>query len=121
MRQCDGTVRRNGQQRRCVRPEGHWGWHQADSMAAASTKYAARLRAYRVTRRTFLAARQRCEFPAGCTMPATEVHHRKGRIGPLLLDETHWSALCHDHHAWVTEHPAESVAMGISELRVGVS
>lgn len=78
-------------------------------------------RSYRLSRRVFLAEHPRCEFPSGCVQPATEVHHRKGRVGALLLDQSHWSALCRDHHAWVTEHPAEAVAMGISEIRVGVA
>ena len=88
-------------------------------MRAVSKKRARQLRAYRPARDVFLAQHARCQFPGGCVQQSTELHHRAGRRGLMLLDETRWSALCHAHHAWVTEHPAAAVEMGISELRIG--
>lgn len=90
-------------------------------MRAVSPKQARRLRQYSKLRSEFLAEHERCEFVAGCTQASTEVHHKRGRVGPLLLDTAHWLPLCHDHHAWTTEHPAMAVEMGMSELRVGAS
>lgn len=87
-------------------------------MRAVSLKRQRQMREYRPLRLAFLDGK-RCEFPGGCTQPAADVHHRKGRIGALLLDVTKWSALCRPHHDWVGQHPAAAVEMGISELRIG--
>lgn len=83
-----------------------------------SAKRARANRRYTVLRRDYLTAHPRCEFPGGCVQPATEIHHKAGRVGPLLLDVGHWAPLCHAHHAWTTEHPALAVEMGVSERRV---
>ncbi len=88
-------------------------------MRAVAPKRARQLRLYRPLRDAFLADNPRCEFPGGCVQPSTDLHHRAGRRGLMLLDVTRWSALCHPHHAWITENPAAAVAMGISELRIG--
>lgn len=88
-------------------------------MRAVSKQRARDLREYRPARDAFLAEHFRCQFPAGCTQTFTELHHRAGRRGAMLLDQSRWSALCHAHHSWVTEHPAAAVEMGISELRIG--
>lgn len=86
-----------------------------------SKKRAAQNRTYSALRRDFLAAWPRCQFPNGCDRPATDVHHKRGRVGDLLLDVTHWAALCRPHHRHVTEQPAESFASGISERRIGAA
>lgn len=44
----------------------------------------------------------------GCTKWATDVHHTKGRVGSLMLDERHWAQMCRTCHQWVTEHPADN-------------
>ena len=90
-------------------------------MRAVSPKRAALLRIYSKRRAVFLETHPRCSFPSGCAWPATEIHHRRGRVGALLLDEAHWSGLCNDHHRWTTEHPAIAYEMGISERRVGIA
>jgi hypothetical protein len=83
-----------------------------------SPQRAAEQRIYTKRRRVFLAERERCEWPLGCEQAATEVHHRRGRVGALYLAVEHWSALCHDHHTHCTQNPAEAYALGISERRV---
>jgi hypothetical protein len=87
-------------------------------MRAVSVKRQRQMREYRPLRHAYLDGK-RCEFPGGCTQPASDVHHRRGRVGGLLLDVRHWSALCRTHHSFVTEHPKTAVEMGISELRIG--
>lgn len=87
-------------------------------MRARSVKRAAQERTYRALRRPFLEANPWCQFPTGCGQPATELHHRRGRVGALLTDDRYWSALCHEHHAWTTGHPAEAYRLGVSERRV---
>lgn len=88
-------------------------------MRPNTPKRAKQERQYRRDAAAFLAEHPRCQFPGECAAAATEVHHRKGRVGVLLLDQAHWSGLCHDHHAWTTEHPAAAYEMGISERRIG--
>lgn len=37
--------------------------------------------------------------------PTTDIHHKKGRIGSLLLDTTFWVALSREGHKFVEENP----------------
>lgn len=87
-------------------------------MRRNTPKRAKQEREYAKLRRQFLDANPWCQYPLECGEPATEVHHRKGRVGALLLNMLHWSALCHDHHRYVTEHPQHAYELGISERRV---
>jgi len=84
-------------------------------MKAVSTKRAAEQRIYMKRRALFLAEHESCV----CGAPATEVHHKRGRVGALYLDVTHWLAMCHGCHVYVTEHPREAIARGLSERRIG--
>lgn len=90
-------------------------------MRRVSRKHAAQLRRYTQLRRDFLDAQPRCGFPGGCVNAATEVHHKRGRVGDLLLDTNLWLGLCRAHHAWITEHPAAAYEMGVSERRTGAA
>lgn len=51
---------------------------------------------YLPKKQAFLQLFPRC-WIAGCGQPS-ELHHVKGRVGKLLLDERHWVPLCHCHH-----------------------
>jgi hypothetical protein len=42
----------------------------------------------------------------------TEVHHRRGRAGSLLLDMRHWLAVSRIGHRWIHSHPTEARARG---------
>lgn len=84
-----------------------------------SPRRAAEERAYRRLRLAFLEANPYCEFPEPCGEQATEVHHKRGRVGADLLDVDHWAGLCSPHHRFATEHPAAAYEMGISERRIG--
>jgi hypothetical protein len=53
----------------------------------------------------------------GCGKPSTDLHHRQGRQGSKLTDDTLFMALCFDHHEYYTEHSAEAIEDGISLLR----
>jgi hypothetical protein len=86
-----------------------------------STKRAKQNRVYSARRLVFLEAWPQCQFPLGCTNAATEVHHMRGRVGGLLLDESLWLALCHDCHVNVTEHPTFALAVGTSVSRLGIT
>ena len=74
-------------------------------------------RKYTDLRREFLESRPRCEFP-GCTARSEQVHHMRGRVGALFLAVEHWLPICPTHHEFATTHPAEAIALGISESRL---
>lgn len=51
---------------------------------------------------------------------ATEVHHMAGRTGARLW-EGPFLAVCHRCHCWITEHPKEALALGLSLKRNGAA
>ncbi len=50
----------------------------------------------------------------GCTKKATQVHHRKGRRGILLIMSKLFSYLCPHCHDFCTENSEEAVRLGLS-------
>lgn len=87
-------------------------------MRRNTPKRARQEREYAKLRKTFIEANPWCGWPLECGEPATEVHHRRGRVGALLTDPRYFAALCHDHHRYATEHPAIAYELGVSERRV---
>lgn len=85
-----------------------------------STKRARQEREYLRLRAPWIEGRA-CEMRLdGCTGRATEVHHRMGREGELLLDVRFWMAGCHTCHHQVTNHEVDVYALGLSIRRNGV-
>lgn len=80
-----------------------------------SAKTAKRNAQYSVQRRAFLDRRPHCAATelafTSCTRWATDVHHLRGRIGSLMLDENNWAPMCRSCHAWVTDHPNDNVKL----------
>ncbi len=71
---------------------------------------------YAVKRKNFLAKYNRCAvYPR---LMATQVHHKKGRLGSLFLDENFWLAVSALGHKWIEEHPEEAYKKGYSLLRL---
>lgn len=81
-------------------------------MRHTSLKRARQLREYRPARDAFLADNPVCQFPAGCDSATTELHHRRGRRGLRLLDQTYWSASCAFHNEFAETHTGEALALG---------
>lgn len=54
-----------------------------------------------------------------CGGNADQIHHKEGRGGLLLLDESRWASACGDCHRYITEHPAEAIERGWSLPRIG--
>jgi hypothetical protein len=48
----------------------------------------------------------------------TDIHHKKGREGSLLLDESYWIALSREGHKYVEEHPIWAKDNGYSLSRL---
>ena len=50
--------------------------------------------------------------------PTTDIHHKKGRIGDLLLDTKYWVALSREGHKKVEENPLWAKENGYSLSRL---
>lgn len=85
----------------------------------ASKKLAKANGEYSLLRRSFMAENRMCKATReGCTIHATEVHHKQGRGKNLLLVET-WLPVCHNCHEWITINSAEAMSLGLSIRRNG--
>lgn len=83
-----------------------------------SKKRAAENRKYSTLRKQFLEDKE-CEAGLeGCTGMASEVHHKKGRIGENFLDVSTWLAVCHHCHIEIETKPAMAKELGLSESRL---
>ncbi len=51
-------------------------------------------------------------------LKAEEVHHKRGRTGPLLLDEAHWLPVSRKGHVKIEMNPRWAKEMGYSESRL---
>ena len=77
---------------------------------------------YDKRRLAFLALHKWCQAALPeCTKLATEVHHKKGRVGDNYLDMTSWLAACHSCHHWIEHHPEKAKELGLSESRLNIN
>lgn len=53
----------------------------------------------------------------GCMIQATEVHHKKGREGVLLIDQSKWLPACRNCHNYITENSKWAISKGFSISR----
>lgn len=49
----------------------------------------------------------------GCLNAAMDLHHSRGRVGKLLLDERYWKPLCREHHVKAHEDIEWARGMGL--------
>ncbi len=82
-----------------------------------SKKRAKQEREYSKLRKVFLFTHPTCEI-LDCGCEATEIHHRKGRVGDLLTDERWFLAVCRAHHIYIELHPALAKEHGYSLSRL---
>jgi len=77
---------------------------------------------YSKVRKVFLENKPVCEayISCCCTIQATDVHHKSGRVGKLYLDEKTWLAVCRACHMWIETHPKEARDMGFSNSRLNI-
>lgn len=87
-------------------------------MRPLSPKRARQMRLYYKLRRDFLTLTPSC---ARCGWPATQVHHKRGRVGELLTEVQHFLAVCDGCHRIITDNPTWAVQHGYSLPRVGVA
>lgn len=71
---------------------------------------------YGKVRKAYLQSYPYCE--TNCGMGASQIHHRKGRIGALLTDSKFFMSVCIECHKWIEEHPLEAKEKGYSLNRL---
>ena len=93
---------------------------KAKPIAPRSQKRSKEEKLYSAKRVLFLLDFPMCQanIQGVCKGQATEVHHKKGRIGNDLLDETNWLALCHNCHEYVENNREFSMEKGYSIKRI---
>lgn len=77
-----------------------------------SKKRAAELVTYRSLKEYILKERPYCEMPSptgavSCLGRSAQIHHMKGRAGPLLNDVRWWMAVCASCHTYIEDHKKE--------------
>lgn len=89
-------------------------------IAPRSTKRAAQERQYLKLRKAYLLSSPTCKakLPNICTQLATDVHHKKGRMGSLLTDLSHFLPVCRPCHNWIELNPKEAKELGYSINRI---
>lgn len=70
-----------------------------------------KMEAYHNRRVAFLRNKRCAVYP---TLPATEIHHQRGRIGDLLLDDRYWLPVSRKGHVMITLKPAWALKSGYS-------
>jgi hypothetical protein len=75
-------------------------------------------RAYVKLREQYLQKNPACEVCGGI---ASDVHHKRGRVGEDYLNVETWLSVCRSCHRWVEEHPEQALEMGYSESRLNKS
>lgn len=73
---------------------------------------------YAARRIVFLAKKENQRCPVYPSQKTTEVHHKKGRIGSLYLDERYWLAVSHEGHKFIELNPIIAKEKGWSLSRL---
>lgn len=75
------------------------------TIPSITAKRRARVAQYTRDRKWFLAEHPWCEWGLRQTPPvhirSTEVHHSRGKVGRLLLDQRFWFAVSREGHIWI--------------------
>lgn len=81
-----------------------------------SEKLKAKTIEYLKVRAEYMNKHQKCEAGIVCNKLnfATDCHHKKGKIGELLVNSDFFLAVCRDCHSWIELHPIESKEKGFS-------
>ena len=80
---------------------------------AVSDSMAKKLKVYREKRDEFMSRPENQICPVikhlkGIDVPATDLHHIRGRIGSNLTDERYFLAVSRQGHTWIHENPSKS-------------
>ena len=84
-------------------------------MKPYSTKRGKQVREYNKLRIEYLIENPDCKK---CGEPAGTIHHKKGRMGEMLLNTKYWMSACMDCHVWIEDNPEEAKKLGYSLNRL---
>ncbi len=89
---------------------------KAQGINKVGKRRANELAEYNAKEKKFLEDNPRCAvFPR---LASSEVHHKKGRVGSLYLDERYWLAVSRLGHKEIELNPVWAKKMGYSLLRL---
>lgn len=76
--------------------------------------------AYSILRKTYLNNHSLCEanISEECRGKSSQIHHKAGRIGELLCDDTKFLAVCDRCHDYIENNREEAIKLEFSELRL---
>lgn len=86
-------------------------------IAKKSAKKILEDRVYEKKRKAFLTIHIRCQVK-GCNHVSTEVHHMRGKVGELFLNEKYFLAVCRKHHTEIETKPGWAIKNGYSLKRL---
>jgi len=72
-------------------------------LKSRSSAMEAKMKIYRASKKLFLNDNPVCRCCE--SVEATQVHHFRGRLGPLLLKSKYWIGLCHRCHDYIHANP----------------
>lgn len=70
---------------------------------------------YNKVRDVFLKENPKCMACVNgvCSGKATEIHHKRGRVGRLLCDARFFLAICRPCHNWIGDNGADARRLGL--------
>ena len=80
-----------------------------------SKKRKKQIRIYNSLRVEYLTNNPYCEK---CGQHAGAIHHKKGRMGEMLIDTQYWMSACMDCHSWIENNVIEAKKLGFSLNRL---
>ena len=84
-----------------------------------SEKQLKALKDYRIVRDEFMSSHPICEARLSeCTKNATDLHHKKGRVGKLLTDKKFFMAVCRSCHNKIEDGGEWVYEMGFKIKRI---
>ena len=80
-----------------------------------SKKRQAQSREYVRKAAEFKRRNQSCKagIASNCSHKTKDVHHQRGRVGSLLLDQRYWIPVCRECHDWIGANPQQARAAGL--------
>lgn len=70
--------------------------------------------AYSILRKKHLEYHPLCQAKLpGCSLTATDIHHKHGRVGELYLDQSQFISICRTCHTWIHNNPKEAKELNL--------
>jgi len=68
---------------------------------------------YSILRKNYLSNHPMCEarFEV-CSFDASDIHHKKGRVGDLYLNDTEFMSVCRECHRYIHDNPKLAKELG---------